>query len=852
MVMSYKISIIIPVYNVENYLRNTLNSVISQSIGVENLEVILIDDKSSDSSADIIKEYVNRYANFKGIYFDKGSGFPGKPRNVGLKYATADYIMYLDSDDWLEENACEVLYDEIIKEDADIVCGAFTKISDDGTRQINHANWVATLTSPDEESRWQKTRDMVDDSNFKLVVTDLDKNPTILGTANVWAKIFKRDLIINNGLVFPEDIVAQDSVFLLESFFCAEKIVFINDVIVNYNNERTDLDSQSISHVKTNENLYGRIKAYDLMYHISKRFSKEKLFYKYLLAGKLEYWFTNYLLAANISTFEISNIFKKYYHLFRNSYRAIEMSGDLKNIFSEINIENFDIAAEHTSKLQLQSIPNSDNPIKVSVIVPVYNNEKFLKKCLDSIANQTLDEIEIICIDDGSSDNSLEILNSYKLKDERFRIMSQNNSGAAIARNNGLKMVRGEFVAFVDSDDWLELNALELLYDNAVSNDAELVLFDSVEHHKDNKLKERCYITNDSIKNHNNFTFNYQYRKNFVMNGYLVIWSKFYKTSFLKDNNITFSDHLIFNDVLFHIKSMLMAKKISYCPHILYNYLRTNQNSIQSKIGLSEKSFVLLDIMDEIEEYLIGNGFYEEFESTFIRFKLTQLRGRLNKLKPSNRNDFYKLIKSYFQNMHISDGQIKDLSFENYRFFVDVLTFDTYYEYYYYQENNMEYIDIGGSSKKFRINNKQIQDLKDKSRISQLNSINDEEFEFLKKYIVSMESLIARLQNNNKNLKDDLQKTKKARYYDEKAIESLIRTNNEFTDLQENLEDLANCAIEQQTIINTLLAEKNELNSTINNLSEENNKLKLKNREFETSNSWKVTKPLRMVKKLNK
>ena len=850
--MSYKISIIIPVYNVENYLRNTLNSVISQSIGVENLEVILIDDKSSDSSTDIIKEYVNRYANFKGIYFDKCSGFPGKPRNVGLKYATADYIMYLDSDDWLEENACEILYDEIIKEDADIVCGAFTKIIDDGSRQINYANWAATLTSPDEESRWKKTRDMVDDPNFKLVVTDLDKNPTILGNANVWAKIFKRDLIIDNELVFPEDIVAQDSVFLLESFFCAEKIVFINDVIVNYNNERTDLDSQSISHVKTNENLYGRIKAYDLMYHISKRFSKEKLFYKHLLAGKLEYWFTDHLLTANISTFEIRNIFKKYYHLFSNAYRAIEMQGELKNIFSEINNENFDIAAEHTSKLQSESIPDSDNPIKVSVIVPVYNNEKFLKKCLDSIANQTLDEIEIICIDDGSSDNSLEILNIYKLKDERFRIITQKNSGAAIARNNGLKIVRGDFVAFVDSDDWFELNALELLYNNAVSNGAELVLFDSVEHHHDNKLKERCYITNDSIKNHNNFTFNYKYKKNFVMNGFLVIWSKFYRTSFLKDNNITFSDHLIFNDVLFHIKSMLMAKKISYCPHILYNYLRTNQHSIQNEKGLSDKSFVLLDVMDEIEEYLIGNGFYEELELEFIKFKLTELRGRLNKIKLPNRNDFYQLIKLNFQNMQISDEQLKELSFENYRFFVDVLTFDTYYEYYYYQENNMEYIDMGDGFKKFRLNNKQIQDLKDKSQISQLNSIDKEEFEFLKKYIVSMESLITSLQNTNKQLKDDLQKIKKAHYCDEKAIESLIRTNNEFTGLQENLDELSNCAIEQQSVIDALLAEKDDLNFTIEKLSEENNKLKLINREFETSNSWKVTKPLRMVKKLNK
>ena len=853
--MGYKISIIVPVYNVEKYLRNTLSSIISQSIGFENLEVILIDDNSSDSSAQIIKEYADKYSNIKGIYFDKGTGFPGKPRNVGLKYATADYIMYLDSDDWFEENACEVLYDEMLKEDADIVCGAFTKIIDDGTRQINYANWMATLTSPDEDSRWKKAMDMVDDPDFKLVVTDLDKNPTILGNANVWGKIFKKDFIIDNKLTFPEDILAEDSVFLLESFLNASKIVFIRDVIVNYNNDRVDLDNYSISHVVDDKNLYGRIKAYDLMYHIGKRFSKEKLVYKYLLSGKLIYWVTYHLIPSGISTFETKSIFEKYHYLFSNSYRAIEIPEEIIAIFRDINNEKLDSAAEYVSKLQVESSPKSNNPIKVSVIVPVYNNEKFLRKCLDSIANQTLEEIEIICIDDGSSDNSLEILNSYKSNDERFRIMSQSNSGAAVARNSGLKVAKGDYVAFVDSDDWLELNALERLYENAVSNGSDLVLFDSVEHHPDNKLKERCYIKNDTIKDHNNFTFNYRYQNNFVMNGYLVVWSKFHKTSFLKDNDITFTNHPIFNDIQFHIKSMLMAKKISYCPHILYNYLRDNEQSIQNKTGLSEKSFVLLDIMDEIEEYLIDNGFYEELESVFIQFKLTELQGRLNKIDNSYKNEFYQLLKSNFKNMNLSDNQIQKLSFGNYRFLADVLTYDSYFEYYYYQENEIEQNDIERLSfDKIADSNNEIQTLKNQSDDIEINSGNShdgDEFEVLKKYISSMESLINNLQNVNEHLKKDLEKTKKAYRHDEEVIESLTKINNEFGGLKENYDELSNYKIEQQKRIDSLLDEKKDLNSTIEKLSKENDELKSIKREFETSNSWKVTKPLRMINRFN-
>ena len=102
--------------------------------------------------------------------------------------------------------------------------------------------------------------------------------------------------------------------------------------------------------------------------------------------------------------------------------------------------------------------------VKISIIVPVYNTEPYLEQCLDSIINQTLEDIEIICVNDGSTDNSLSVLEEYASKDNRIKIINQENEGPGFARNNGLKSVNGEYVLFVDSDDWIELNTCEALY----------------------------------------------------------------------------------------------------------------------------------------------------------------------------------------------------------------------------------------------------------------------------------------------------------------------------------------------------------------------------------------------------
>ena len=124
---------------------------------------------------------------------------------------------------------------------------------------------------------------------------------------------------------------------------------------------------------------------------------------------------------------------------------------------------------------------------KVSIIIPVFNAEKYLEKCLDSLVNQTLEDIEIICIDDGSTDNSLEILKTYEQKDKRIKVLQQTNKKQGAARNYGIREAIGEYIGFVDSDDWAELDMFEKLYNKAISTDSDITMCKVIDYNENTK-----------------------------------------------------------------------------------------------------------------------------------------------------------------------------------------------------------------------------------------------------------------------------------------------------------------------------------------------------------------------------
>lgn len=296
--------------------------------------------------------------------------------------------------------------------------------------------------------------------------------------------------------------------------------------------------------------------------------------------------------------------------------------------------------------------------VNVSVIIPVYNVEEYLEECLDSVINQTFKDIEIICINDGSTDSSLNILNNYAKKDTRMKIYSQKNQGQGSARNFGLNESSGDYVYFVDSDDCIELNTIEELYNNISSNNSDIVV-SKIARFNDNSEEIDYSIPGFDFENQfdnvdfSNFTFNYRDIKQYVLNRSFAPWMKLYKRKFLTDNNIYFIEDLAFEDVLFHVESFLKADSISFSPNFFYFY-RNNPNST---MNTPEKGFDIFEIIDLVEQYLDENNFRDEFRDEFDFFKVVQI---LNYIISTKSEDYFQKAKMEFSNINFSSNSLKD------------------------------------------------------------------------------------------------------------------------------------------------------------------------------------------------
>ena len=237
---------------------------------------------------------------------------------------------------------------------------------------------------------------------------------------------------------------------------------------------------------------------------------------------------------------------------------------------------------------------------KVSVIIPVYNVEPYLEKCLDSLINQTLKDIEIICINDCSTDNSLNILEQFKNKDERIKLINlKENKGAAIARNEGLKIAKGEYLGFVDPDDYVDLNFYEELYKKAKQDDADIV---KAKRKIINFDKTEIVSTlNDLIKKENNkFKFDYEWT------------TAIYKNTLIFDNDIKLPEECLTNeDVVFLFKCVLNSNKLSLIDNVFYYYIRRENSLNKIKLDFSFAVSALYSVKLIINELNKSKLFYE-------------------------------------------------------------------------------------------------------------------------------------------------------------------------------------------------------------------------------------------------
>lgn len=214
---------------------------------------------------------------------------------------------------------------------------------------------------------------------------------------------------------------------------------------------------------------------------------------------------------------------------------------------------------------------------KVSVIVPVYNVEKYLEKCLETLISQTLKDIEIICINDGSKDSSLNILKKYALNDERIKIIDKHNEGLSAARNDGLNAATGEYIGYVDSDDWVDLNFYEKLYNAAKKYNAEAACANIIR--CGNKVKKYKL----KFENEQFITDNVEKLKATKIPKYNYVWNKIYKRTSLQNLNITFPYGRYYEDMCWSIKILYYLNGLVTVPECAYYYRRNEYSIVSTK-----------------------------------------------------------------------------------------------------------------------------------------------------------------------------------------------------------------------------------------------------------------------------
>lgn len=262
--------------------------------------------------------------------------------------------------------------------------------------------------------------------------------------------------------------------------------------------------------------------------------------------------------------------------------------------------------------------------VKVSVIVPVYNVEKYLKQCLDSLVNQTLKDIEIIVVNDGSTDSSEDIIKEYVDKYKGIvKYYKKENGGLSDARNYGLDYATGKYVGFVDSDDYVDINMFEKMYEKAKKDDSDIV--------------ECNFKWVYPKKSKDDIGIKYKTKKEMIINARVMACNKIYKKELLDKNNIRFTKGIRYEDVEFFYKLVPYVESISFVKDTFYYYIQRKDSIANNQNEKTADIFIALyNVLEYYKEKNLYDNYKEELEFIYTRFLLCSSFRRIVKIKDKN------------------------------------------------------------------------------------------------------------------------------------------------------------------------------------------------------------------------
>lgn len=294
---------------------------------------------------------------------------------------------------------------------------------------------------------------------------------------------------------------------------------------------------------------------------------------------------------------------------------------------------------------------NTENQPKITIVVPVYNVEEYLEEALESITGQTYKNLEIICVDDGSTDGSLKILSRFAAQDNRITLLTQKNAGGGAARNAGIDAASGEYIAFLDSDDVFSEKLIERAYQAAEFEDADIVAYNYSKFYEDGTKKEFKGFFPDMMGDFEGYVFNYKQCPDTIMS---VInptpWNKLYKLSFIRENGLRFEEISSTNDITFAAVSVAAAQKITCIDNSLVRYRVGHVGTTTSTKtkNLGNVVTAVQSALDQVKRFT----YYDEIKNAALRFAIDNyvfaFKNYVPDLSAPNAKEYYDHIHAFF------------------------------------------------------------------------------------------------------------------------------------------------------------------------------------------------------------
>lgn len=646
--MNTAVSIIVPTYNVSRYLKQCMDSITAQTL--KNIEIICVDDGSTDDSGRMLDEYAAKDNRIKVIH-KKNAGY-GAAMNDGIRAATGEYIGIVEPDDYVEADMFETLYKAAKANDCEIVKSDFYRFTGSGAELEKTYNYTARVKE-----------------NYNRVINPRDEKDCFRFIMNTWSGIYRRSFITENEIFHNETPGAsfQDNGFYFKGFCNAKRLMILDKAF--YMNRRDNPGSS----VANREKVYCGNTEYDLIYQYLTE--HKELYDKFIDVFMMKKYHTYIFNLKRIA----SHFRKEYLKRFSDEFREAMEKGELKQyIFTVTEWDNLMLLIRDADEYYYR---NEYGRIKVSVILPVYNCGNYLEKCLDSLTGQTLADIEIICVNDGSTDNSPEILSEYAAKDARITIINTENKGAGAARNAGIEVACGEFLAFPDSDDWFEATMLERAYRRAKNDNADITVFRSIQYDNETGNIRPCTysVRTDNLPAHRPFSAEYCDCSIF-RNIMGWAWDKLYKRSFVLNSGLRFQEQRTTNDMYFVYMSLFKAPRITTCGSYLYYQRRNVENSLSATRDKSWQCFY--NALCEVKRELTLMGIWEKQKPYFVDYALHSCLWNLTTLGAQAGQLLYdKLTGEWFKELGISDAPSEWFTNEKeYKLYSFIVTSDGGYD----------------------------------------------------------------------------------------------------------------------------------------------------------------------------